>query len=51
MSPTHLHRENNDLFYKNRKNVSEMWTSLARTIKKSVIENGERIRPIERTYY
>ncbi|KAL4239122.1 Centrin-3 [Mactra antiquata] len=51
VSPTHIYKDSGDMFYHNRRNVSEMWTSLARSIKKSVVENGERIRPIERTPY
>lgn len=51
MTPTHIYNDSHDMFYRNRRNVSEMWTSLARSIKKTVVENGERIRPIERTSY
>jgi hypothetical protein len=51
VTPTHIYNDSNDMFYRNRRNVSEMWTSLAKSIKKSVINNGDRIRSIERTYY
>ena len=51
MTPTHIYKDNNDMFYRNRQNVSEMWGSLAKSIKKTVIENGDRIHPLDRAYY
>lgn len=51
MTPTHIYKENNDMFYRNRQNVSEMWNSLARSIKKTVVDNSDRVQAYDRGYY
>ena len=42
MTPTHIYRDKNDMFDKNRQDVSNMWHSLAHSINESVTDHDRR---------